>query len=119
MSDGDLRESEASLPRRKHGGNKLLSEIIREVLRDHGIGKDPGFRRVLRAWRDAAGTEIFEHTRIASFTRGVVTVEVDSGPLLHELAVYLKRDLLRLLREKAEAPVSDLKFRLMGSRSPG
>ena len=89
-----------------------MGDLIRSVLKESGIGRDPGFRRVLRAWLEAAGAEIASHTKVTAFKKGVVTIEVDSAPLLHELAGYMKRDLLTLLRSKADAPVTDLKFKL-------
>jgi predicted nucleic acid-binding Zn ribbon protein len=114
MSDGALPDPDDLRPRRKYGGRQPLGELIRAVLKESGVGKDPTLRKVLRAWHEAVGAEMAVHTRVQGVKKGVVTIEVDSAPLLHELAGYMKHDLLRVLRSKADAPVTELKFRLGG-----
>ena len=100
----------------KWRGTRKLGDLVRSVLKQYRVGprggnKGSGLRRVQQAWAEAAGSEIAEHTRLASCDRGVLVIEVDSAPLLHELAVYMKRDLLAVLCKKADVPVTDLKFR--------
>lgn len=116
MSDGALPDPGDLQPRRKYGGRQLLGELIRSVLKENGVGRDPTLRKVLRAWHEAVGAEMATHARVQSVKKGVVTIEVDSAPLLHELAGYMKNDLLAVVRSKADAPVSELKFRLGGGR---
>ncbi len=121
MSDADPTDDLVPLspptPRRKSGGRSSLAELIRLVVAEHGVGRDPTYRRIVAAWRDAAGTETFEHTRVARVQRGTVTIEVDSAPLLHELETYMKSGLLQMLRAKAKAPVTSIRF-VAGARAP-
>jgi hypothetical protein len=80
------------------------------MLKQHGIGGDPSTRRAVAAWREAAGQEFCDQTRVTSFKKGVLQVEVSSAALLQELSVYRKRELLQALRQ-VEPSVSDVKFR--------
>ena len=87
-----------------------IRDLVALVLKQHGIGGDSRLRKAVAAWRDAAGAEYFALTRVTGFKSGVLTVEVDYAPLLQELAVYRKRELLIALREK-EPGVVDVKFK--------
>jgi hypothetical protein len=92
-----------------------IRDVLAQVLKQYGLGSDPRIRRVVAAWREAAGTEFFDKTRVVSVKDGVVTIQVESAPLLQELAVYHKRGLLAAL-QRAESSVVDLRF-LPGARS--
>jgi hypothetical protein len=91
-----------------------IRELVAQVLKQHGIGGDSRLRKVVAAWRDAAGAEFFADSRVTGFKSGILTVEVDSAALLQELAVYRKRELLMALKEK-EPGVVDVRFK-PGSR---
>jgi hypothetical protein len=69
------------------------------------------------------GVETAAHARVSAFTGGVMTVEVDSAPLLHELVSFRKRDLVEVLRRTVGFGLVDVKFRVAGRRprasSPG
>lgn len=87
-----------------------VRELVSLVLRQHGIGGDPALRRAVAAWREAAGHDFCQQTRVTGLKKGVLSVEVQSAALLQELSVYRKRELLLALR-KAEPGISDVKFR--------
>lgn len=99
------------------GPSASIREVLALVFKQHGIGGDPKLRRVVAAWREAVGSESFARTRVVSFLRNVLSVEVDSAALLQELAVYRKRELLQALR-RVEASISEVKFRVGGKRGP-
>ena len=87
-----------------------IKELVSLVLKQSGIGADPAHRRAVAAWREAAGHEFCQQTRVTGLRKGVVQVEVDSAALLQELSVYRKRELLLALR-RVDAGISDIKFR--------
>jgi hypothetical protein len=92
-----------------------IRELISVVLKQHGIGGDPALRRAVAAWREAAGQEFCDQTRVTGFKKGMLHVEVDSAALLQELSVYRKRELVLALRQ-CEPTISDVKFRPGGKR---
>jgi predicted nucleic acid-binding Zn ribbon protein len=69
-------------------------------------------RDLLAAWEEIAGPELSSHTRVRSLRRGLLTIEVDSSPLCHQLASFRREELLVALKEKVRGTeVSDLRFR--------
>lgn len=65
------------------------------------------------AWRKAAGDELADETRAATLRQGVLTIEVRSAGLLHELQGFRKDELLaRLLEHDTTDRITGLKFRL-------
>jgi len=68
---------------------------------------------VEEAWSQAAGEELASETRAATLRQGVLTVEVRSAGLLHELQGFRKDELLaRLLEHDTTKRINGLKFRL-------
>ena len=64
-------------------------------------------------WTRAAGSDLAGETHAATLRKGVLTVEVRSAGLLHELEGLRKRELLgRLLEEDVTGRVTGLRFRL-------
>ena len=91
-----------------------IGTALDALLGPKGLG---GRRRTLErlrgAWIAAAGPDIAGHTRVRSLRRGVLTIEVDSGPLCHQLAAFGKEELLVAVRDDARgAEVQDLRFRV-------
>jgi predicted nucleic acid-binding Zn ribbon protein len=87
-----------------------VRDLVSVILKQHGIGGDPALRRAIAAWREAAGQEFCQQTRVTAFRKGVLQIDVDSAALLQELSVYRKRELLAALRQ-VEPGISDMKFR--------
>jgi Dna[CI] antecedent, DciA len=81
----------------------LKSGQVKERLRGEGI-----FQR----WPEIVGLERAALSRVVRCAGGVVTVEVASAPLLHELGTYLREDVLRAIRERPElGPIHEVRFR--------
>lgn len=94
-------------------GPEKIGAIIERILRQTGIRNHGDQDEVVRAWRDVAGSEIDERTRVVSFHRGVLTVAVDSAPLFQELETFERPRLLREVRERLTGThVEQLRFRL-------
>jgi predicted nucleic acid-binding Zn ribbon protein len=90
-----------------------VGDVLARLMRD--VRPGPRRRRsgVQDAWSRVAGTELADEARPATLRKGVLTVEVRSAALLHELEGFRKDELLaRLLEEDASGRVTGLKFRL-------
>ncbi len=89
-----------------------LREIVPGVLR----GLKPRRREieaVTRAWEVVVGTQTAARTRVVGFKGGVLTLEVASSALKHDLLTFRKNHLLERLREELSGvEVRDLKCRV-------
>ena len=69
-------------------------------------------RELTQAWIEVAGTEIANQTRVRGLRRGVLTIEVESSPLCHQLASFRRDDLLLALQARVRrADVMEIRFR--------
>lgn len=92
-------------------GPENLSDILAKLFAARGWGRRSERVRLEEAWRETAGAWASE-TRVASLRRGVLDVEVKTGVLLQELALFHKRKLLADLRARLPGTkVTDIKFR--------
>jgi predicted nucleic acid-binding Zn ribbon protein len=96
---------------------RSVGDLIGQVVKDSGLGKKNPLEPLQRAWREAVGRAAAESTRLKSFRGGTLTVEVDSAALAQELGVYHKRELVIRLRNETRLPLSDLRFRVVGTFS--
>ena len=89
----------------------LGSAEAKERLDDRGIYK---------RWPEIVGPERAALSRVVRCSRGVVTVEVASPPLLHELGAYLREEVLRAIRERPElGPIHEVRFRAGAAEEAG
>jgi predicted nucleic acid-binding Zn ribbon protein len=95
-------------------GPRDLGRIFDDLLQRSGVkGRSRAFEEVRRAWVAVAGPELASHTRVRSLMNGILTVEVDSGPLCHRMASFQREELLGALQERvAQIDIRDLHFRL-------
>ena len=69
--------------------------------------------RILETWAFVAGPELAAETRPATLRAGVLTIEVRSTALLHELDGFRRDELLELvLARDTTGRVTGLRFRL-------
>jgi len=105
------RTDDSGRGRRK--GPEAFSDILQRVMRDV---RPRGRRRrdkMLETWVAVAGPELAAETRPATLRAGVLTIEVRSTALLHELQGFRRDDLLdRLLTKDSTGRVTGLRFRL-------
>jgi predicted nucleic acid-binding Zn ribbon protein len=106
--------------RRKGGDPEKLGDLIKPVLKELKIvGRRVG-KALHEAWIDVAGPALSGRTRLHSFKAGILVVEVDSSPLLHELQNFQGAELLAKLRVRVGKPhISALRFRLGAFGSHG
>lgn len=98
---------------RRGGDAELVGDILRRVMRDVRPVRPRRRDAMLDAWRKAAGDELAAETRPSSLRKGVLTIEVRSAALLHELEGFRRDELLdRFLAVAPEGRVTGLRFRL-------
>ena len=93
----------------------MLSDVIPQLFKKVGIATGRN-REIQNAWREVAGEEISENTKVVAFRSGVLTIEVAPAALLHELTIYYKKDFLKLLRARLKFGLNDLKFKVASAR---
>ncbi len=90
---------------------KPIGDVLKALLRQKKFLQKGKYSGLTQAWAELVGTAISARTRIRGFQEGVVTVEVSSSVLLHELSGFMKPQLLSGLRaSKGGRDVADLKF---------
>lgn len=93
-------------------GPESLAEILSRLFVQRGWGRRQEQARLEQAWSDVAGPEIAAATRVASFRRGILEIEVAHSALMHELVGFHKRRLLSELQAALTGvTIKDLRFR--------
>jgi len=92
-----------------------VGDLVAKVVESAGFGKTTQKSVLTKAWREAVGRDIAVQTEIQGLRGGVLTVEVGSAALAHELMVYYRRDLLARLREQTRIPLTDLRCKVTGA----
>lgn len=93
-------------------GPETLKEILSRLFTVRGWGRRQARLHLERAWEAAVGPQLAPQTRLAGMARGVWEIEVESAPLLQELAHFHKRKLLEKLRASLPGTtIKDLRFR--------
>jgi predicted nucleic acid-binding Zn ribbon protein len=93
-------------------GPERVGEVLSRLFTARGWGRRQAHLQVERAWEEAAGAKLAEHTRLINLRRGVMEIEVNSAILLQELAHFHKRKLLEQLRKRLpNLTIADLRFR--------
>ena len=68
---------------------------------------------VAQAWEEVVGIETAARTRVVRFMRGVLTLEVASSALKHDLLTFRKNQLLDELNERLpKVEIRDLECRV-------
>lgn len=85
---------------RKTDEPRPLSNLLSEYLGNKELGgKHRRLERLRELWVEVSG-DLSAHTKIRNLRRGVLSIEVDSGPLAYELAAFRKDELLERMKEK-------------------
>jgi predicted nucleic acid-binding Zn ribbon protein len=92
---------------------RSIGESLRGFLRSSDVVKrSRATQRWTEVWRQVAEPAVLAHTEVRGVRQGVLTIAVDSPPLLHELASFRREALLRALNDRAEGEaLKDLFFR--------
>ena len=98
---------------RHSGAARPIGEIIEGLVRRKRFYEKSKYGALVDAWTELVGERIAERTRISSFKDGELVVDVDSSVLLHELAGFLREQLLAGIQgAKAGRDVARIRFRL-------
>ncbi|MEM7231857.1 MAG: DUF721 domain-containing protein [Planctomycetota bacterium] len=77
---------------------EAIEDILKRWLKANQARQRVSDREIFERWPDIVGEEIGAHTRVVDLRSGVLFVEVDSAPLLHELSTYFGTSLLESVR---------------------
>ena len=89
-----------------------MSRVLPRVLQQLGLDEGILGWQAVRDWADVVGPRVAHHTRAVAFHEGVLQVEVESSPWMHELG-FLKRDLVRKVNAHlGRRLVRDVRFRV-------
>lgn len=91
-----------------------VGDLVAKVIESAGLGKTTQKSVLTKAWREAVGRDIAAQTEIQGLRGGVLTVQVGSAALAHELMVYYRRELLARLRDQTRIPLTDLRCKVTG-----
>ncbi|AQT67312.1 Zn-ribbon-containing, putative RNA-binding protein [Anaerohalosphaera lusitana] len=105
-SDEDkLLRSVSRWKKKKKDRTSPLSQVVRSYMDRN----QPVFEKnaeVVEAWRDILPEHFYDHCQLAAIDKGVIRIEVDSGPFMHEMRL-LSGELLEHL--KSRCPRAKLK----------
>ena len=84
-----------------------------KVMGKQGLGRRRRVNEeIASAWVEVAGEELASRTRVRGIRRGILTIEVESSSLCHDLAAFKKDALLVALKEKVrKSEITALRFR--------
>ena len=102
----------------QRGEPVVLRQLIKEVMGEFApvvgaagsgggsdrIGAMSRLEELQDLWKRVVGSQIAEHTSVVRYRRGVMTVEVDSTPLMAELGGFAKAQLTEGLIDCGIAP---------------
>jgi len=95
------------------GPEKTLGDAIASYLSKSGIVRQLGASSIQGIWSETVGEEIAGHTRVTSLRGGVLRIEVDSAPWLHDLRSFHQDELLDALRERLKGrTLKEITFRI-------
>jgi predicted nucleic acid-binding Zn ribbon protein len=99
--------------RERQSHPEKLGDILARFLKDSGLDRPRKTEDLDQAWADVAGNDVARLSRVASFQRGIFTVEIRSAPLRQELELFRREELLLGLQERVRSVfVQELRFRL-------
>ncbi|MDX2447172.1 MAG: DUF721 domain-containing protein [Desulfobacterales bacterium] len=89
-----------------------ISNVIRDVLKNHRLKMDASLIRVWDIWEEAVGEVIAANTRPAAFKGNLLIVNVTSSSWLQQLR-FLKLEIIQKLNHVlGEGAVKDIKFKI-------
>ena len=107
------RASQESLHRHGRGREpESIQTILERWLRVNKVSRRIDREGIYARWQEVVGDEIASHTRVIDVKGGILYVEVDSAPLLQELATYNRQQILEGVRKIGEfGNIQDIRFR--------
>ena len=90
---------------------EILSEVIRQVLKEQKLDRPLNEKRLLDAWPVVLGSNIMNYTNALSIKNNVLYVTLSSSVLRHDL--FISRDEIRksLNKQVGSEVIVDIVFR--------
>ena len=104
-------------PRKEDDGPAELADLMMPTLARLGLKTRARHLQLVNLWPGIVGDMVAEHTSVAAFNRGRMTVETDSPAMGHALHVQRQDIMDRLNQELGASVVADIRFRLAGDKS--
>ncbi len=90
-----------------------LGDALSQLFAARGYGRVQSDRQLRDVWRQVAGDETADQTRVKGIKGGVLQVGVANSALLGDLVSFGKPDILKRLKSQhPDLRVRDIKFRL-------
>jgi predicted nucleic acid-binding Zn ribbon protein len=90
-----------------------IGELIKQYLKDTGLKKKISLTEFEQLWGKATNPVISKNSRPKGFSKGVLTVEVDSSIVLQELTLVGNQQIIaRLNRLSPKKKIYKLKYEL-------
>ncbi|MBN1859231.1 DUF721 domain-containing protein [Candidatus Bipolaricaulota bacterium] len=92
---------------------KKLGDVVQRYLAKSGLVRQLGTSSLQKEWEQTVGAEVARHTRVTSLRGGVLRVEVDSAPWLHELKGFYGDTIMQDLKERLKGrTLKKIEFRI-------
>ena len=98
-------------------GPEAIGGLVSRLFQMRGYGRPQGDAQLQELWSEIAGPQIASGTRVMGLRNGVLTIGVNSSPLLSELSSFHHERLLEALQAKHGQRVKVLKFKRTTARS--
>ncbi|MFH1422318.1 MAG: DUF721 domain-containing protein [Planctomycetota bacterium] len=89
-----------------------IGEAVDKYLKKSGYKKLLKHEEIWRKWSEIIGEDIAEQTKISRFSKGVLTIDVNSSALMFEMKSFLSKSVIVKLSEKIKKPIVRINFRL-------
>lgn len=93
-----------------------ISEVLGELIRDRGWGKQLDAQRVLEDWGSIVGPEVAQHSRVTGYADAVVHVETRTTAWATQLKLLAPRIVARLNELLGDGSV--LRIEIRGPQAP-
>ena len=98
-------------------GPEAIGGLVSRLFQMRGYGRPQGDSQLQELWSEIAGEQIAAGTRVMGLRNGVLTIGVNSSPLLSELSSFHHERLLEALQAKHGQRIKDLRFKRTTTRS--
>ena len=87
-----------------------LAEPLRHLVKHHLAKRVRQIGQLSIAWDECIPETILEHTALVTFTRGTLTVAVDSAPHRYQLQMLLRDGLIEAIRERFSGALNRIRL---------
>lgn len=90
---------ERAVLERGKGAPRLLGDLVQDLLKTSPWSRRTELSELTEAWELAAGVEVARRSRVLSLSGGILTVNIESAVLRHEIEGYRKREILQQMKK--------------------